>query len=62
MIAAGGLPAASAAHGAARRIARLDLDLVVYLDHTMSSKTTRLAMSRLAPVQVSARSRSVESQ
>ena len=33
------------------RLGDLQLDLLLYLDHTMSSMTTRLAMSRLARVQ-----------
>jgi predicted O-linked N-acetylglucosamine transferase (SPINDLY family) len=30
---------------------KLDLDILIYLDLTMSSVATRLAMSRIAPVQ-----------
>jgi len=33
-------------------VAALELDVLLYLDLTMSNKIQRLAMARLAPVQV----------
>jgi hypothetical protein len=38
-------------HTARREIARLDVDLLVFLDHSMTDRIHTLALSRLAPVQ-----------
>jgi predicted O-linked N-acetylglucosamine transferase (SPINDLY family) len=38
-------------HSARRDIAKLDVDLLVFLDHSMTDRIHKLALSRLAPVQ-----------